>query len=176
MPFEQMQKQAEVARHLPPPLYVLLVQAAAYGQACGKTHIFILSGASKTLRFWWILVYEIMQLCVSDKTLSVSISGDVDEAKALSRPPEDSQGTSVCLLYELEVYVISGVLYFMCFCLRWWKWFRRWRRATEHGQTWLLSSSPVHYLVVCVLMYSFSISLCSEAPASDCWCSTGWQA
>uniref|UniRef100_A0A672NK40 THO complex subunit 5 homolog n=1 Tax=Sinocyclocheilus grahami TaxID=75366 RepID=A0A672NK40_SINGR len=63
MPFEQMQKQAEVARHLPPPLYVLLVQAAAYGQACGKTH----------------------------KTLSASISGDVDEAKALSRPPEDSQ-------------------------------------------------------------------------------------
>uniref|UniRef100_A0A8C1I9F7 THO complex 5 n=1 Tax=Cyprinus carpio TaxID=7962 RepID=A0A8C1I9F7_CYPCA len=60
MPFEQMQKQAEVARHLPPPLYVLLVQAAAYGQAC-------------------------------DKTLSVNISGDVDEAKALSRRPEDSQ-------------------------------------------------------------------------------------
>ncbi|RXN38358.1 THO complex subunit 5-like protein [Labeo rohita] len=60
MPFEQMQKQAEVARHLPPPLYVLLVQAGAYGQAC-------------------------------DKNLSVSISGDVDEAKALSRPPEDSQ-------------------------------------------------------------------------------------
>ncbi|KAA0724697.1 THO complex subunit 5 -like protein [Triplophysa tibetana] len=60
MPFERMQKQAEVARHLPPPLYVLLVQASAYGQAC-------------------------------DKNLSVSISGDVDEAKALSRPPEDSQ-------------------------------------------------------------------------------------
>lgn len=37
MPFERMQKQAEVARHLPPPLYVLLVQASAYGQACGKT-------------------------------------------------------------------------------------------------------------------------------------------
>uniref|UniRef100_A0A8C1S110 THO complex 5 n=1 Tax=Cyprinus carpio TaxID=7962 RepID=A0A8C1S110_CYPCA len=68
MPFEQMQKQAEVARHLPPPLYVLLVQAAAYGQACGKTHIFTLN-----------------------KTLSVNISGDVDEAKALSRRPEDSQ-------------------------------------------------------------------------------------
>lgn len=42
MPFEHMQKQAEVARHLPPPLYVLLVQVGAYGQACGKTHIFIL--------------------------------------------------------------------------------------------------------------------------------------
>ncbi|KAF4081453.1 hypothetical protein AMELA_G00161530 [Ameiurus melas] len=54
-------KQAEVrSAHLPPPLYVLLVQASAYGQAC-------------------------------DKNLSMSISGDVDEAKALSRPPEDSQ-------------------------------------------------------------------------------------
>lgn len=36
MPFERAQKQADVARHLPPPLYVLLVQASAYGQACGK--------------------------------------------------------------------------------------------------------------------------------------------
>ncbi|XP_066545545.1 THO complex subunit 5 homolog [Amia ocellicauda] len=60
MPFEQTQKQNEVARHLPPPLYVLLVQVDAYGQAC-------------------------------DKSLSVSISGDVDEAKALAKPPEDSQ-------------------------------------------------------------------------------------
>ncbi|KAG9354561.1 hypothetical protein JZ751_001274 [Albula glossodonta] len=60
MPFEQTQKQNEVARHLPPPLYVLLVQANAYSQAC-------------------------------DKSLAVSISGDVDEAKALSKPPEDSQ-------------------------------------------------------------------------------------
>uniref|UniRef100_A0A671VWZ6 THO complex 5 n=1 Tax=Sparus aurata TaxID=8175 RepID=A0A671VWZ6_SPAAU len=60
MPFEQIQKQTEVARHLPPPLYVLFVQANAYGQAC-------------------------------DKNLTVSISGDVDEAKALSKPPEDSQ-------------------------------------------------------------------------------------
>uniref|UniRef100_A0A3Q3X5Y1 THO complex 5 n=1 Tax=Mola mola TaxID=94237 RepID=A0A3Q3X5Y1_MOLML len=60
MPYEQTQKQTEVARHLPPPLYVLFVQANAYGQAC-------------------------------DKNLSVSISGDVDEAKALSKPPEDSQ-------------------------------------------------------------------------------------
>ncbi|TRY97050.1 hypothetical protein DNTS_001458 [Danionella cerebrum] len=55
-----MQKQAEVARHLPPPLYVLFVQAGAYGQAC-------------------------------DKRLSVNVCGDVDEAKALSRPPEESQ-------------------------------------------------------------------------------------
>uniref|UniRef100_A0A665U316 THO complex 5 n=1 Tax=Echeneis naucrates TaxID=173247 RepID=A0A665U316_ECHNA len=60
MPIEQTQKQTEVARHLPPPLYVLFVQANAYGQAC-------------------------------DKNLTLSISGDVDEAKALSKPPEDSQ-------------------------------------------------------------------------------------
>uniref|UniRef100_A0A8C8JUR7 THO complex 5 n=1 Tax=Oncorhynchus tshawytscha TaxID=74940 RepID=A0A8C8JUR7_ONCTS len=60
MPFEQTQRQTEIARHLPTSLYVLLVQASAYGQAC-------------------------------DKSLSVSISGDVDEAKALSKPPEDSQ-------------------------------------------------------------------------------------
>ncbi|XP_062307686.1 THO complex subunit 5 homolog [Osmerus eperlanus] len=60
MPFEQTQRQTEIARHLPPPLYVLLVQASAYGQAC-------------------------------EKNLSVSIVGDVDEAKALSKPPEDSQ-------------------------------------------------------------------------------------
>uniref|UniRef100_A0A8C2WBW1 THO complex 5 n=1 Tax=Cyclopterus lumpus TaxID=8103 RepID=A0A8C2WBW1_CYCLU len=60
MPFEQAQIRTEVARHLPPPLYVLFVQANAYGQAC-------------------------------DKNLCISISGDVDEAKALSKPPEDSQ-------------------------------------------------------------------------------------
>ncbi|XP_034026047.1 THO complex subunit 5 homolog [Thalassophryne amazonica] len=60
MPFEQTQKQTEIARHLPPPLYVLFVQASAYGQAC-------------------------------DKNLIVSISGDVDQARALSKPPEDSQ-------------------------------------------------------------------------------------
>ncbi|XP_028681129.1 THO complex subunit 5 homolog isoform X1 [Erpetoichthys calabaricus] len=60
MPFEQAQKQNEVARRLPPPLYVLFVQVNAYRQAC-------------------------------DKNLSVSIIGDVEEAKALSKPPEDSQ-------------------------------------------------------------------------------------
>ncbi|KAL4646504.1 hypothetical protein GN956_G9390 [Arapaima gigas] len=64
MPFEQVQKQNEVARHLPPALYVLLVQVNAYSQAC-------------------------------DKNISVSISGDVDEAKALSKPPEDSQVTAL---------------------------------------------------------------------------------
>lgn len=36
MPFDQAHKQYETARHLPPPLYVLFVQATAYGQACGK--------------------------------------------------------------------------------------------------------------------------------------------
>lgn len=36
MPFERVQKQAEIARHLPPPLYVLFVQTSAYGQACGN--------------------------------------------------------------------------------------------------------------------------------------------
>lgn len=30
---------------------------------------------------------------ISDKNLTVSISGDVDEAKALSKPLDDSQGT-----------------------------------------------------------------------------------
>lgn len=35
---------------------------------------------------------------VLDKNLDVSISGDVDEAKALSKPPDDSQGinTTTC--------------------------------------------------------------------------------
>uniref|UniRef100_A0A2K5CBT1 THO complex 5 n=1 Tax=Aotus nancymaae TaxID=37293 RepID=A0A2K5CBT1_AOTNA len=60
MPFDQAHKQYETARHLPPPLYVLFVQATAYGQAY-------------------------------DKTLSVAIEGRVDEAKALFKPPEDSQ-------------------------------------------------------------------------------------
>ncbi|XP_032085602.1 THO complex subunit 5 homolog [Thamnophis elegans] len=60
MPFDQVHKQYETARHLPPPLYVLFVQASAYGQAC-------------------------------DKKLAVAIEGNVDEAKALCKPPEDSQ-------------------------------------------------------------------------------------
>lgn len=154
MPFEHMQKQAEVARHLPPPLYVLLVQVGAYGQACGTTRIFILSSACMTLFFWLILVYEIIQLCISDKNLSVSISGDVDEAKALSRPPEDSQGT--CASF---ICVCDGqwrLIFHVCFCLRWRKWFRRRRGATEHGLNLILSSS-VHYLVARVLMLSFPV-------------------
>ncbi|XP_009328133.1 PREDICTED: THO complex subunit 5 homolog [Pygoscelis adeliae] len=61
MPFDQAHKQYETARHLPPPLYVLFVQASAYGQAC-------------------------------DKKLVVAIEGSVEEAKALYKPPEDSQG------------------------------------------------------------------------------------
>ncbi|XP_067406352.1 THO complex subunit 5 homolog [Emydura macquarii macquarii] len=60
MPFDQAHKQYETARHLPPPLYVLFVQANAYGQAC-------------------------------DKKLAVAIEGSVEEAKALYKPPEDSQ-------------------------------------------------------------------------------------
>ncbi|CAM9948676.1 unnamed protein product [Lampetra planeri] len=36
MPFDQTHKQADVARHLPAPLYVLFVQASAYAQACDK--------------------------------------------------------------------------------------------------------------------------------------------
>uniref|UniRef100_A0A8C6XF34 THO complex subunit 5 n=1 Tax=Naja naja TaxID=35670 RepID=A0A8C6XF34_NAJNA len=60
MPFDQVHKQYEIARHLPPPLYVLFVQASAYGQAC-------------------------------DKKLAVAIEGNVEEAKALCKPPEDSQ-------------------------------------------------------------------------------------
>ncbi|KAJ7420854.1 THO complex subunit 5 like protein [Willisornis vidua] len=60
MPFDQAHKQYETSRHLPPPLYVLFVQASAYGQAC-------------------------------DKKLVVAIEGSVEEAKALYKPPEDSQ-------------------------------------------------------------------------------------
>ncbi|XP_075754025.1 THO complex subunit 5 isoform X1 [Pelodiscus sinensis] len=60
MPFDQAHKQSETARHLPPPLYVLFVQANAYGQAC-------------------------------DQKLAVAIDGSVEDAKALYKPPEDSQ-------------------------------------------------------------------------------------
>ncbi|XP_059978101.1 THO complex subunit 5 homolog isoform X3 [Lagenorhynchus albirostris] len=71
MPFDQAHKQYETARHLPPPLYVLFVQATAYGQACAHMK------SSQPPR--------------QDKTLSVAIEGSVDEAKALFKPPEDSQ-------------------------------------------------------------------------------------
>ncbi|KAE8634083.1 hypothetical protein XENTR_v10002196 [Xenopus tropicalis] len=60
MPFDCMHKQYETARHLPPPLYVLFVQASAYSQAC-------------------------------DRKLVVTIEGNVEEARALFKPPEDSQ-------------------------------------------------------------------------------------
>lgn len=33
-------------------------------------------------------------ISISDKNLIVSINGDLDEAKALSKPQEDSQGTN----------------------------------------------------------------------------------
>ncbi|KAM5200330.1 THO complex subunit 5 isoform 2-T2 [Hipposideros larvatus] len=71
MPFDQAHKQYETARHLPPPLYVLFVQATAYGQACAHMK------SSQPPR--------------QDKMLSVAIEGSVDEAKALFKPPEDSQ-------------------------------------------------------------------------------------
>lgn len=96
MPFEQIQKQTEIARHLPPPLYVLFVQANAYGQACGKQSQ---QWQPKTLQHRNIVV--LLKTCslafVSDKNLNVSISGDVDEAKALSKPPDDSQGTIIAI-------------------------------------------------------------------------------
>lgn len=44
MPFDQAHKQYETARHLPPPLYILLLQATIYGQACDKTLAVIISG------------------------------------------------------------------------------------------------------------------------------------
>ena len=44
---------------------------------------------------------------MTDKNLSVSISGDVDEAKALSKPPEDSQGTNMALP-KLDIPHISN--------------------------------------------------------------------
>ncbi|XP_043834260.1 THO complex subunit 5 homolog isoform X2 [Dromiciops gliroides] len=72
MPFDQAHKQYETARHLPPPLYVLFVQASAYGQACAY-----MKPSSQPPR--------------QDKTLSVAIEGSVEEAKALYKPPEDSQ-------------------------------------------------------------------------------------
>ncbi|XP_038619581.1 THO complex subunit 5 homolog isoform X1 [Tachyglossus aculeatus] len=72
MPFDQAHKQYETARHLPPPLYVLFVQASAYGQACAQR-----KPSSQPPRL--------------DKKLSVAIEGSVEEAKALYKPPEDSQ-------------------------------------------------------------------------------------
>uniref|UniRef100_A0A8D2KWT9 THO complex 5 n=1 Tax=Varanus komodoensis TaxID=61221 RepID=A0A8D2KWT9_VARKO len=70
MPFDQVHKQYEMARHLPPPLYVLFVQASAYGQACAHMK-------PSALR--------------KDKKLAVAIEGSVEEAKALCKLPEDSQ-------------------------------------------------------------------------------------
>lgn len=45
------------------------------------------AGSSTNTHCHWSGVFSF-----SDKNLIVSISGDVDEAKALSKPPEDSQG------------------------------------------------------------------------------------
>ncbi|XP_066459899.1 THO complex subunit 5 homolog isoform X1 [Eleutherodactylus coqui] len=72
MPFDCMHKEYETARHLPAPLYVLFVQASAYSQACAH-----MKSCSQPSR--------------QDKKLVVSIEGSVEEAKALFKPPEDSQ-------------------------------------------------------------------------------------
>ncbi|KAM8960199.1 THO complex subunit 5 isoform 2-T2 [Pelodytes ibericus] len=69
MPFDCMHKQYEIARHLPAPLYVLFVQASAYSQACGDSQL----------------------PSFTDKKLVVTIEGSVEEARALFKPPEDSQ-------------------------------------------------------------------------------------
>ncbi|XP_006008517.1 THO complex subunit 5 homolog isoform X1 [Latimeria chalumnae] len=72
MPYDQAHKQYEIARHLPPPLYVLFVQANAYGQACAQ-------------------MKKSSQSCEQDSKLSVEIEGDVGDVKALFKPPEESQ-------------------------------------------------------------------------------------
>ncbi|ETE57247.1 hypothetical protein L345_17040, partial [Ophiophagus hannah] len=79
MPFDQVHKQYEIARHLPPPLYVLFVQASAYGQACGKPSGSFQERGPKVF------------FSPIDKKLAVAIEGNVEEAKALCKPPEDSQ-------------------------------------------------------------------------------------
>lgn len=43
-------------------------------------------------------ISDVFVVVFSDKNLNVSISGDVDEAKALSKPPDDSQGTNFTAL------------------------------------------------------------------------------
>ncbi|XP_032823887.2 THO complex subunit 5 isoform X4 [Petromyzon marinus] len=72
MPFDQTHKQADVARHLPAPLYVLFVQASAYAQACATR---LPTGSEPPGK---------------DKRLCVSVEGDVDEAKALAKQTEES--------------------------------------------------------------------------------------
>ncbi|ELK31503.1 THO complex subunit 5 like protein [Myotis davidii] len=99
MPFDQAHKQYETARHLPPPLYVLFVQATAYGQACGKYGAWCRRGAVGAAAvadgvIWkHCLLRKALGLgqTPSDKTLSVAIEGSVDEAKALFKPHEESQ-------------------------------------------------------------------------------------
>lgn len=52
-------------------------------------------------------------ISISDKNLIVSISGDVDEAKALSKPPEDSQGHYIHMhqcTFRIHAFVISLIL------------------------------------------------------------------
>lgn len=113
MPFEKIQKQAEVARHLPPPLYVLFVQANAYSQACGESrqNEHDEQIRKKKDRVWRLMMFLFKNWSIfirfSDKLLSVSISGDVDEARALSKPPDDSQGTWESIWIPLESVCIK---------------------------------------------------------------------
>lgn len=53
---------------------------------------------------------------ISDKNLCVSISGDVDEAKALSKPPEDSQGTNIIKHACHHAYITWTLLTNACMC------------------------------------------------------------
>lgn len=46
-------------------------------------------------------ISDVFVVVLSDKNLNVSISGDVDEAKALSKPPDDSQGTNFTALLTM---------------------------------------------------------------------------
>lgn len=52
---------------------------------------------------------------ILDKNLTVSISGDVDEAKALSKPPEDSQGTqpNTLMMKQMDYFFL-----FLCECVK----------------------------------------------------------
>lgn len=101
---------------------------------------------------------------MSDKNLCISISGDVDEAKALSKPPEDSQGTNTtlhahtwlwCAVY-LRFYSMLNASYFtiemicerfvsnisnlVLISSRWWEWLRCRGGAGENGE----ASLPTH--------------------------------
>lgn len=75
-------------------------------------------------------------LFVSDKNLNVSISGDVDEAKALSKPPDDSQGTMTTMFFCPTLNAIAAPLWVVTECvhLRWRERLWRWGGARKNGQ------------------------------------------